>query len=81
MAYASTVAKASVDATLRGYRYVVTPYFYSPLLLWRIFAPEVLDKLFYSQGAKDPAKPANKKILEATKAQRVGYVGDTVKEE
>jgi hypothetical protein len=79
MAYASTVAKASVDATLRGYRYVVTPYFYSPL--WRIFAPEVLDKLFSAQGAKDAAKPANKKIVEATNAHKAGYVGNTVKEE
>jgi hypothetical protein len=81
MAYASTVAKAAVHATLRGYRYVITPYFYSVLLLWRLVAPELIDLMFYSQAVKNPGNPANKQILEATGAQKYLYAKSTQKAE
>lgn len=73
MAYAATVAKSAVSATLRGYRYVITPYFYTVLLLWRMIAPEIIDIMFYFQAVKSPAKPANKQVLEVTGAQKYLY--------
>ena len=81
MAYAATVAKDAVHATVRGYRYVITPYFYTVLLLWRLIAPEMIDTLFYLQAVKNPAKPANNAVLEATGAQKYLYAKSTQKEE
>lgn len=81
MAHAATVAKDAVHATVRGYRYVITPYFYTVMLLWRLVAPEMIDTMFYFQAVKNPGKPANKSILEATGAQKVLYAKSTQKAE
>ena len=81
MAYASTIAKDAVFSTRRGYRYVITPYFYTVLLLWRLVAPEMLDMMFYFQTVKNPGKPANKQTLDSTGAQQFLYAKSAQKAE
>jgi len=78
MAYASTVARASVKATLRGWRYVITPYFYSALMLYRLIAPELIDLMFYNQTVRNPKKPFSKQAIEATGVNEQLYAKSTV---
>ncbi|MCO5570029.1 hypothetical protein L7F22_023743 [Adiantum nelumboides] len=45
VAYVEDCAKAIIHGVARGHRYVRYPYWYTVLILYRIFAPEVLDAL------------------------------------
>lgn len=81
MAYAETVAKSAVDATLHGWRYVITPYYYTALLLYRLVVPEILDTMFYYQTVTKPKYPANKQIVDVTGAQKYLYAESTQKAE
>eukprot|EP00250_Pteridium_aquilinum_P011441 c20074_g1_i1 orf=235-1278(-) len=61
VAYAEDCAKAVIHGVARGHHYVRFPYWYTVLLLYRVFAPEVLDALLSvmylmpSPGRKDGA--------------------------
>lgn len=67
--YAEECAKAMVRGALRNHRYVRMPYWYTVFLLYRVFAPEVLDfmmALIYLvpvPGRKDKA-PLSKALIE-----------------
>lgn len=69
IAYAEECAKAMLKGALRNYRYVRVPYWYTIFLLYRIFAPEVLDFLMAlvylvpTPGRKDGA-PLSKSIVD-----------------
>lgn len=78
MAHASTVARASVKATLRGWRYIITPYFYTALMLYRLIAPEILDFLFYNQTVRNPKKPFSKQAIDATGVNEQLYAKSTL---
>ena len=43
VAYAEECAKALVHGAVRGERYVRVPFWYTVFMLYRIFAPEVID--------------------------------------
>lgn len=73
VAYTEECAKAAVDGVVRGYDYVTVPFFYSVFLLYRVFAPEVLEWIFHLFYVVNPDKPASKKILEATNASKAVY--------
>lgn len=45
VAYAEDCANAVIHGVARGYRYVRFPYWYTVFLLYRVFAPEVLNTL------------------------------------
>ncbi|KAH7434921.1 hypothetical protein KP509_06G041200 [Ceratopteris richardii] len=69
IAYAEDCAKAIIHGVARGDRYVRFPYWYTTFLLYRVFAPEVLDTLLRviyvlpAPGRKDRA-PLSKVLLE-----------------
>ncbi|KAI5067943.1 hypothetical protein GOP47_0016288 [Adiantum capillus-veneris] len=69
IAYSEECAKAMLKGTLRNHRYVRFPYWYTTFLLYRVFAPEVLDFLLAlvymvpCPGRKDGA-PLSKVLME-----------------
>lgn len=50
-------ANAAVKGVIRGSHYVTVPFYYSAFLLYRMFAPEVLDWIFRLIFVKHPQKP------------------------
>ncbi|KAG0558653.1 hypothetical protein KC19_10G043700 [Ceratodon purpureus] len=81
MAFTEEVAKAAVKGMLRGQRYVIVPFYYSVFLLYRVFAPEVMEWMFRFGFVSHPEKPRSKQALEATNAQKVLYPKSTLKGE
>lgn len=73
--YAENCAKAMVQGALKGKRYVQVPAWYKILVLYRIFAPEIIDwlyRLLYVE--KSPkGKPYSKAILDTTGAKKALY--------
>ena len=69
MAYAEECAKALLRGAMRSERYVRIPFWYTVFLLYRIFAPEVMDfvqALIYltpTPGRKDGA-PISKALID-----------------
>ncbi|MCO5572401.1 hypothetical protein L7F22_026155 [Adiantum nelumboides] len=78
VAYAEECAKAMLRGALRNYRYVRVPYWYTVFLLYRIFAPEVLDFLMAlvylvpTPGRKDGA-PLSKTIVDIPGMKSILY--------
>ncbi|KAH7290924.1 hypothetical protein KP509_30G069400 [Ceratopteris richardii] len=78
VAYAEECAKAIIRGALRNYKYVRVPYWYTVFLLYRIFAPEVLDfllALFYlvpTPGRKDAA-PLSKALVDIPGVKSILY--------
>ncbi|MCO5550472.1 hypothetical protein L7F22_003959 [Adiantum nelumboides] len=78
VAYAEECAKAMLRGALRNYRYVRVPYWYTVFLLYRIFAPEVLDFLMAlvylvpTPGRKDGA-PLSKTIVDIPGMKNILY--------
>jgi hypothetical protein len=81
VAYAEECAKAVIHGIARGRRYVRYPYWYTTFLLYRVFAPEVLDfllALVYVRpvmGRKDHA-PLSKVIMELPGVKTLLYPPD-----
>ena len=78
MAYAEECAKAVIHGVARGRKYVRYPYWYTTFLLYRVFAPEVLDfllALMYLRpimGRKDGAT-LSKIIMELPGVKNIMY--------
>ncbi|KAH7432702.1 hypothetical protein KP509_07G035800 [Ceratopteris richardii] len=76
--YGEDCAKAIVRGALRNYKYVRVPYWYTVFLLYRVFAPEVLDfllALIYlvpTPGRKDGA-PLSKALIDIPGAKALLY--------
>jgi short-subunit dehydrogenase len=66
-------AENAVKGVVRGKRYVIVPWYYSIFLLFRVFAPEILEWAFRFIFVRNPRKPLSKSILEATQVQKVLY--------
>ncbi|XP_024356964.1 11-beta-hydroxysteroid dehydrogenase isoform X1 [Physcomitrium patens] len=66
-------ANAAVKGVIRGSHYVTVPFYYSAFLLYRMFAPEVLDWIFRLIFVKHPQKPLSKQVLKASEVHRVLY--------
>ncbi|KAJ7545885.1 hypothetical protein O6H91_08G014900 [Diphasiastrum complanatum] len=72
VAYAEECAQAIVTGALRGKHYVIYPFWYSTLLLYRVFAPELLEwsyRLLFVSKAPGTDEPPSKIILKTTGAQ------------
>jgi len=73
-------AKAIVEGACRGKRYVTIPMWYSVIFLYRIFAPELLQWVFYiffvkktSTPGRKQQQPLTKAALDATGAKKLLY--------
>jgi len=66
-------ARAAVKGVIRGSHYVTVPFYFSIFLLYRVFAPEVLQWAFRLVFVMNPNKPLSKRISEATGANKILY--------
>ncbi|KAH7440459.1 hypothetical protein KP509_04G108500 [Ceratopteris richardii] len=74
--YAETCAKAIVSGAVRGKRHVQVPSWYNIFIIYRVFAPEVLDWLYnilYVKKTSEHGKPYSKAILDTTGMKKTLY--------
>ncbi|MCO5597611.1 hypothetical protein L7F22_051691 [Adiantum nelumboides] len=74
--YAETCAKAMVLGALKGKRHVQVPAWFSVFILYRVFAPELIDWMYwflYVKKTSPHGKPYSKAILDATGAKQALY--------
>lgn len=81
VASAEECAKAAVKGVIQGSRYVQIPFFYSVFLLYRVFAPEILEWILYVSYVMNKKKPLSKQALETTKVSKVLYPTSIQKQE
>ncbi|EFJ04409.1 hypothetical protein SELMODRAFT_138761 [Selaginella moellendorffii] len=79
--YAEECAKAIFSGTVRGARYVRVPSWYGVTLLYRIFAPELIEwtyRLLFVSPAPGTQVPAAKLIMDVPGAKEILYPSSIV---
>ncbi|KAI5054532.1 hypothetical protein GOP47_0027665 [Adiantum capillus-veneris] len=74
--YAENCAKAMVLGALKGKRYVQVPAWFNVFILYRVFAPELIDWMYrflYVEKTSSQGKLYSKAILDATGAKKTLY--------